>query len=151
MDGGIGAFWSSQWGHQTHTTKMFTKITNYVPFNKMMATLNTGILQCKQTILEDLDTTLQITHNLNSTRMSHTCDTREQKQKTCMALNHACTCVWNKCTTHTHLSIQSICHQMILLTTNSASSFIIYACRTILGGIVIDIIGHMRHSICSSL
>ena len=38
-----------------------------------------------------------------------------------------------------HLSIQSICHETILLTTSSALSFIIYACGTILGGIVTDI------------
>ena len=38
-----------------------------------------------------------------------------------------------------HLSIQSICHETILLTTSSALSFIIYACGTILGGIVNDI------------
>ena len=38
-----------------------------------------------------------------------------------------------------HLSIQSICHETILLTTSSALSFIIYACRTILDGIVTDI------------
>ena len=49
---------------------------------------------------------------------------------------------------HTHLSIQSIYHEMILLTTSSALSFIIYACRTILGGIVTDrdILGHPRHT-----
>ena len=38
-----------------------------------------------------------------------------------------------------HLSIHSICHETILLTTSSASNFIIYACRTILGGIATDI------------
>ena len=38
-----------------------------------------------------------------------------------------------------HLSIQSICHETILLTTSSALSFIIYAYGTILGGIVTDI------------
>ena len=38
-----------------------------------------------------------------------------------------------------HLSIQSICHETILLTTSSALSFIIYACITILDGIVTDI------------
>ena len=37
-----------------------------------------------------------------------------------------------------HLSIQSIYHETILLTTSSALSFIIYACGTILGGIVTD-------------
>ena len=73
MDGGIGTFGSSQWGHQTHTTKMFTKITNYIPFNKMMATLNTGLLQCKQTILEDLNTTYITNHPQlkQHTRVTH--------------------------------------------------------------------------------
>ena len=44
---------------------------------------------------------------------------------------------------HMHLSLQSICHDTILLTTSSALSFIMYACRTILGGTVID---NPRHS-----
>ena len=39
-----------------------------------------------------------------------------------------------------HLSIRSICRETILLTTSSALSFIIYACRTILGGIATDIL-----------
>ena len=59
---------------------------------------------------------------------------------------HGCTRVYNKCTTHTHLFIRSICHEMNLLTTSSALSFIIYTCRTILGGIVTDILGHPRHT-----
>ena len=48
-------------------------------------------------------------------------------------------------TPHMDLSIQSICHEMILLTTSSAISFIIYVCRYILGGMVNDILGHLRH------
>ena len=55
------------------------------------------------------------------------------------------TCV-NKCTTRMHLSILSIYHEMILLTTSSALRFIIYACRTIVGGIGTDILGHPRHT-----
>ena len=39
-----------------------------------------------------------------------------------------------------HLSIRSICHEMIFPTASSALSFIIYACRTILGGILTDIL-----------
>ena len=65
-----------------------------------------------------------------------------QKQKTGVASNHAASnqVCKIKYTTHTHLSIRSICHEMILLTTSSALSFIIYTCRTILGGIVTDIL-----------
>ena len=54
-----------------------------------------------------------------------------------MASNHVCKI---KCTTHTHLSIWSICRETILLTISSALSFIIYTCKTILGGIVTDIL-----------
>ena len=46
---------------------------------------------------------------------------------------------------HMDLSIQIICHEMILLTTSSALSFIIYVCRYILGGMVTDVLGHPRH------
>ena len=49
-----------------------------------------------------------------------------------MALNHTCTHMQNKCTTHMHLPIQSIQHKMILLTTSSALSFIIYTYRKFL-------------------
>ena len=59
---------------------------------------------------------------------------------------HACTLVYNKCTTHMHLSMRSICHKTILLTTSSALSFKIYVCRTILGGMVTDILGHPRYT-----
>ena len=61
--------------------------------------------------------------------------------------------LWNKCTytTHTHLSIQRICHETILLTTRSASSFIIYACRTILVGIITNILGHQRYTVFVAL
>ena len=45
-----------------------------------------------------------------------------------------------------HSSIRSVCHETILLTTSSALSYIIYTCITILGGIVTDILGHLRHT-----
>ena len=51
--------------------------------------------------------------------------------------------------TQMHLSIRSICHKMSLLTTGSALSFIttqLKSCRTILGGMVTDILGHPRHT-----
>ena len=72
--------------------------------------------------------------------MSHTCVLRVQKQKTRVASNH------EMHHTHMHLPIQNICHKTILLITSSALSFIIYACRTILGGMVTDILGHPRHT-----
>ena len=45
-----------------------------------------------------------------------------------------------------HLSIRSIYHETILLTTSSALRFIIYVCKTILGGMVTDILEHLRHT-----
>ena len=92
---------------------------------------------------------VQITHNLNSTHVSHVCNMHVQKQKhvwhqtICL---HACKINSPLTHSHTHLSIRSICHETILLTTSSALSFIINACRTILGGIVNDILGHPRHT-----
>ena len=74
--------------------------------------------------------------------MSHVCE----KAKTIMASKHSCICVYNKCTTHTHLSIRNICNETIFLTTSSTLSFIIYACRTILGGIATNRLGYPRHT-----
>ena len=45
-----------------------------------------------------------------------------------------------------HLSIRSICHETILVTTSSALSFIIYTCRNTLGKMVTDGLGHLRHT-----
>ena len=97
---------------------------------------------------------VQITHNLNGTHISHACNL-------CLTrVTHVCTAcvkaknthgikprVYNKCTTHTHLSIRSIHHETILLTTSSALSFIVYACGTILGGMITDKLGHLRHTV----
>ena len=63
------------------------------------------------------------------------CVTRVCNSKNMRTSNHACTCMYNKCTTHLHLSIQNIFHETIILTTSSALSIIIYACGNILGGI----------------
>ena len=56
---------------------------------------------------------------------------------------------------HMLLFIRSNCHEMILLTTSSVLTLIIYACRNIPGGIVTNILGHLRHTIfvaaCSQL
>ena len=82
---------------------------------------------------------VQITHNLNSTGMSHACS---KANKMCCIKLHV-----NKCTTHMHVSI-SICHETILLITSSALSFIIYACRTILGGVVTNKLRHLTHRYC---
>ena len=54
--------------------------------------------------------TVQITHNLNSIHMC------KNKKNMCGIKPH----MYNKCTTHTHLSIQTNCHEMIFLTTSSA-------------------------------
>ena len=92
---------------------------------------------------------VQVTHNLKGPHMwhawsEHTCVlfldstcmyTHAVFKHACvLTLVHACKtkCMW------------SICHKTILLTTGSALSFIIYACRTILGGIVTNILGHPR-------
>ena len=73
--------------------------------------------------------------------------TRVPKQKTCV---NQTTC-WHKCkinAPHTHAyPYKVLCHETILLTTSSALRFIIYTCRTILGGMVINILGHPRHTI----
>ena len=83
---------------------------------------------------------VQITHNLNGTCVCAACakakNTRGIKPLVYMRV----------CTTYTHLSIRSICHETILLTTSSVLSFIIYACRTILGGIVTNILGIPRNT-----
>ena len=50
------------------------------------------------------------------------------------------------CTTQTHLSTQNICHKTILLKTSSDLNFTIYVCRTIRGGMVTDILGHLKHT-----
>ena len=42
--------------------------------------------------------------------------------------------------------LYGICHETILHATGSVLIFIIYACRTILGGIVTDILGHHKHT-----
>ena len=48
---------------------------------------------------------------------------------------------------HTRLCVRSICHKSILLTTSSALSFIVYACRNILlGGMVTDILVYLGHT-----
>ena len=75
--------------------------------------------------------------------MSHAC----AKAKTCVASNHACARVYNKCTTHTHTYPYEIFATItILLTTSSALNFTIYTCRNILDVIVTDILGHLRHT-----
>ena len=72
-----------------------------------------------------------------------------KSKKTRVASNHSCAHIYTRVKWmhhNTHLSIRSICHETILLTTSSASSFIIYACRTILGWIVTDILGVPRNT-----
>ena len=81
-----------------------------------------------------------------TTKMVHTSVHVCKRKKTHVASNYACTRMQNKCTTHTHLSIRNIYHETILLTTSSDLSFIIYACRNILGGMVSDILGHLGHT-----
>ena len=74
--------------------------------------------------------------------VTHICKSKKHAQHQTTHV-HAC-----KINAHAHalISIQTICHKMILLTASSALSFIIYACKTILGGIVTDILGHPRHT-----
>ena len=86
---------------------------------------------------------VQITHNLNDTHVSHVCQNKKHawNQTTC----------WHKCkinAPHTHAyPYKVLCHETILLTTSSALHLIIYTFRTILGGIVTNILGHPRHTI----
>ena len=85
--------------------------------------------------------TVQITHNLNGTLM-------------CKSKKH----VWHQTTrvqvckinnaphTRTYPNEVSATKQSSLQPVASALSFIIYPCRTILDGIVTDILGHPRHT-----
>ena len=50
-----------------------------------------------------------------------------------------------------HLFKRSSSHEMILLTTSSALSFIIYACRFILGGMATNTLGHPTHTVCTEI
>ena len=98
--------------------------------------------------------TVQITHKLNATHMSHSsdmcvcrvCKSKEHAWHQTTRVHAVHTCKIIAPHSYTHLSIWSICYETILLTTSSTLSFIIYACRTILGGIVTDILGIPRHT-----
>ena len=94
----------------------------------------------------------QLKRHTRVTRVCVACVPRVQKQKTSVASNHSCTRVC----THLHACKMNAPHTRTypyevsamkrLLTTSSALSFIIYACRTILGGIVTDILGVPRNT-----